>query len=292
MRPVRRGVNLLCVILATALCACVPVRGAEEKASENSFSVMTYNIWDLNKRRMAVEAVAEVIRSEGVPNLILLQEVRGEDMVVELSKALDSDHYLYLEFNGRDFGVAIISRYPLAESGFLYFKAGKKGYGALRADVTVNGRKVRVCSVHLDRIDSVKVNKDGVEISLGDALSLLTHELTEETVRSRSVDELLDWMGSGNPGCVIIGGDFNTVLYSKAIRKMGTVFEDALWSSSDYFTGSYLKSTLPVNPRLDFLFHSKDMKCVEARVVRQSAGDHYPVLARFRQSQFTAETQR
>lgn len=151
----------------------------------------------------------------------------------------------------------------------------------MRANVAVNGRNVLVCSVHLDRIDSIKVNKDGVGISWGDALSLLTNEIMEDTVRSRSVDELLDWIGSGGPRRVIIGGDFNTVLYSKAIRKMGRVFEDALRYSPDCFTGSYLRSTLPVDPRLDFLFHSSDMECFDASVVKKSAGDHYPVRAVF-----------
>ena len=62
---------------------------------------------------------------------------------------------------------------------------------------------------------------------------------------------------------------------------MGTVFEDALWHTPDYLTGSYIKSTLPVDPRLDFLFYSKDLECLGASVVRRSAGDHYPVRAVF-----------
>jgi len=140
---------------------------------------------------------------------------------------------------------------------------------------------VRICSVHLDRIDAIAVKDDGVQISWGEALSLLTSEMTEETVRSRSVDELLEWIGSGGAESVIIGGDFNTVLYSMAIRRMAAVFDDALWDSQDYFTGTYLKSTLPVNPRLDFLFHSSDMVCHGAYVVKKSAGDHYPVRAVF-----------
>ena len=259
----------------------MPVRSAGENGAENSFSVMTYNIWDLKGRRPAVDDVAGVIRSAGVPDLVLLQEVRGEDMVVCLSKALGLPHHLYHGFDGKNFGVAIISRYPLTESGFLDFKASRKGRGALKADITVNERRLRVCSVHLDRIEAIKVNKKGVEISWGGALSLLTREITEETTRSRSVDELLEWIGAEGVERIIIGGDFNTVLYSKAIRKMGAVFEDALWQSPDYFTGSYLKSTLPVDPRLDFLFYSKDMKCLRASVVKQTAGDHYPIKAEF-----------
>ena len=274
-------VKLFHMILATALFRCVPVRDVGEQALEDSFSVMTYNIWDLNGKRPAVDDVVGVIRSEGIPDLILLQEVRGEAMALKISEALGLSHHLYHQFKGKTYGTAIISRVPLTDAGFLNFKAGGTGRGALMAHIVVNGRKVRVCSAHLDRIESVRVEKEGVEISWGGALNMLTREITEETVRSRSVDQLMEWVGSGNPGGIIIGGDFNTVLYSKAIRKMGTVFEDALWNSPDYFTGTYIKSTLPVDPRLDFLFYSKDFECLGASVVRRSAGDHYPVRAVF-----------
>lgn len=275
------GPGWLCMILAVALWGCMPVRGAGEKRAENSLSVMTYNIWDLKGRRPAMADVAEVMRSGGVPDLILLQEVRGERMAIALSEALGLPHHVYHGFNGKNFGVAIISRYPLMEVEFLDFKASRKNRGAVKAFITVNEQRLRVCSVHLDRIESIKVNKEGVEISWGGALGLLNREMTEETTRSRSVEELIEWVGAEGAERVIIGGDFNTVLYSKAIRKMGAVFEDALWHSTDYFTGSYLKSTLPVDPRLDFLFYSKDMKCLGASVVKQTAGDHYPIKAEF-----------
>ena len=189
-------------------------------------------------------------------------------------------YYLYREdqARGHHYGVSILSRYPLIDSGFYYFRASKSGRGALRATVAVNGLKLRVCSVHLDRIDPITEDKNGVHLSWDDAVFLLARETTEETVRSRCVEELLAWVGSDR---VIVGGDFNTVFCSKAIRKMETVFVDALTGSSDYLTGTYSKSGLPVAPRLDFLFHSMDLRCIKACVVRESAGDHYPVWGEF-----------
>lgn len=269
------------IIFFLAFTGCVPVRNASDKRPLNSLSVMTYNIWDLNGKPPDLESVADVIRSEGGPDLVLLQEVRGKNMAIALSKALHLPYHLYLEFHGANFGVAILTRYPFAESGFLYLKTSKKGRGVLMADVIAHGRTVRVYSIHLDRIENIAFKDGGVEITWGDALKLLTREISEETVRSRSVEELLEWIGSRGTGSVIIGGDFNTVVYSTAIRRMSAVFEDALWGSGDYFTGSYAKSTLPVDPRLDFLFHSPDMQCREASVIRKSAGDHYPVRAVF-----------
>ena len=280
MRSLIRRHWIVCCGMITVLAFFLgmPVLGALEKASKRTFSVMTYNIWELNEKRPAVKDVVEVVRSEGIPDILLLQEVRGEDMSLLLSSALGLPHHLYRQADGQKYGLAVLSRYPLTDNMFFYFKSSKMGRGALKATATVNDRKVRVCSVHLDRIDSVKVNKHGIDLTWGDSLYLLAHETTDETVRSRSVEELLDWVGSES---VIIGGDFNTVFCSKAIRKMGAVFEDALSHSPDYFTGSYLKSGLPVDPRLDFLFHSHDLECLGACVIRRTAGDHYPVRGRF-----------
>jgi len=80
---------------------------------------------------------------------------------------------------------------------------------------------------------------------------------------------------------VIIGGDFNTVPFSKAIRKMGKIYDDALWPSFDYLTGSYNKFSLPIKPRIDYIFHSPGLKCNTASVIKESAGDHYPIRAVF-----------
>lgn len=263
------------IFVALALCFLAPVRGQSKKGPDGPcFSVMTYNIWDLGGKRPELKDVEKVIRDAGVPDVLLLQEVRGEEMAVLLSKSLGLPYHLYCPARGRSYGVSILSRYPLTESGLLYFKSSKTGRGALRATVVVNGLKLQVCSVHLDRVGSVQVDKRGVHLSWDDALLLLAHETTHETVRSRCVAELLEWVGSER---VVIGGDFNTVFCSKAVRRMETVFVDALAGSQDYLSGTYIKSGLPVAPRLDFLFYSKDLACLKARVVRESAGDHYPV---------------
>jgi endonuclease/exonuclease/phosphatase family metal-dependent hydrolase len=42
------------------------------------------------------------------------------------------------------------------------------------------------------------------------------------------------------------------------------------------------KIFLPIKPRIDYIFHSLDLKCNSASVIiKESAGDHCPVLAVF-----------
>jgi endonuclease/exonuclease/phosphatase family metal-dependent hydrolase len=174
-----------------------------------------------------------------------------------------------------------ISRYPLFDPDIYYIKAC--GYALFSTGMVVKGQPFLVCSVHLARIRSFAFSKvkDIVELPWKRDFELLQTELTQETPRTRAVDELLTWLKSRNFERVIIGGDFNTVPFSTAIRKIGRIYNDALWPTTGYLTGSYTKLSLSIKPRIDYIFYSPDIKCSSASIVKQGAGDHYPVLAVF-----------
>ena len=113
------------------------------------------------------------------------------------------------------------------------------------------------------------------------ALQLLKKEIFNDTVRTRSVEELLDWLSSFDTDYIIVGGDFNTFPLSRPIRKMTEKFEDALWPTKCYFTGTYTDLDYPFKPRIDFLFHSSAIKRHRADVIKKGPSDHYPVTAIF-----------
>jgi endonuclease/exonuclease/phosphatase family metal-dependent hydrolase len=60
---------------------------------------------------------------------------------------------------------------------------------------------------------------------------------------------------------------------------MTAAYDDCLWPSLNYLTASYPKLTFPVKPRIDYIFHSPNLVCNAAAVIKNSAGDHYPVWA-------------
>ena len=76
---------------------------------------------------------------------------------------------------------------------------------------------------------------------------------------------------------VIVGGDLNTFPFFKAVRKMTDVYGDCFWPTWDYFSSNYPKLTFPIKPRIDHIFNSLDIKCVNAGVIKGTTGDHYPV---------------
>ena len=271
------GVILILTISAFGYLMFNEVRG---NVPAKSLTVMTYNVGTLNGERIGFDKIGEVIRKIGTPDLLLLQEVPGEKLAVKLAENLGLANYLYSSYKpgGKgNYGMTIMSRYPLINPEMLHFHR----YASFMAKMVVEGKSYRIGSVHLERIKPIRINEYSAELSWKDALNLLKTEIFKDTSRSIAVDSLLSWMSSREFQHVIIGGDFNTVPFSKAIRKMGKKYKDALWPSVDYLTGSYNKLSLPIKPRIDYIFHSPDLKCDTASVIKESAGDHYPVRAVF-----------
>jgi len=275
-RSVVLGVVMV-LLVGSAVLAHHQRNGREKPAS---LEVVTYNTGDIRSPRPTLEDVADVVINSGVPDLLVVQEVAGRKAASRLSGMLGLPHFLYADYKGSKSGLAILSRMPITERRAFHFSSSRIGT-ILCGSIPAEGQDVSVCSVHLDRIRPIEKNGQGIEMSWGSALRFLKTELLEETVRSRAVDELIVWLEERKPGKIIIGGDFNTVPLSKAIRKMNQAFDDALWPSRHYLTGSYRKFPLPVSPRIDYIFHSPDMECSDAMIVRDSPGDHYPVRASF-----------
>ena len=144
--------------------------------------------------------------------------------------------------------MAVISRHPLKKLKTFYFD----GYASLAAEADVEGKKVLLLSVHLERVEGVRVTETTVELPWKTAFKLFENEIAQETPRTRAVDEILSWISLQPYKNIIIAGDFNTVPSSKAIRNMGKKYDDALWPSFDYVTGSYNKLSLPIKPRIDY----------------------------------------
>lgn len=267
--------GLILVILLSGLLLCRQVTG--QQAPNTQLVVMTYNIGTLNGERIGLDKIVKTVKRKALPDLLLLQEVHGEKEACDLAKNLGFEHYIYSNYESGKDGLAIMSRYALCKSGIIYLNK----YAALAAEILINGRSVLLCSVHLERIRPIEIKNNIVELPWKTALQFLLTELTQDTPRSRAVDKLLPWLAGRQSDCIIVGGDFNTVPFSKCIRKMEKVFDDALWPSLDYLTGSFRKISLAIKPRIDYIFHSLDLKCNTASVIKESAGDHCPVLAVF-----------
>ena len=258
-------------------CGFILLREGRGQVPKSTLTVMTFNVGTFNSSPPDMVAVEKLLLKSGVPDILLLQEVPGKDKARKLADNLQLEHLVFeLYPSGRD-GLAVLSKYPLKRVKTFIFD----GYAALAAEVAIDNKKILLCSIHLERVKGIRVTETGIDLTIGTALRLLKNELVQETSRSRSVEELLSWVSAQNYEKIIIGGDFNTVPFSTAVRKMNGRFKDTQWPGLNYFAGSYNKLSLPIKPRIDYIFHSPGLKRITASVIKESAGDHYPVRAVF-----------
>ena len=283
---IRIGVVVLLILLIATTAGVYGLKDNKGQNVLNDLEVMTCNIGNLKGHQsLAREKVVDYFKLCGVPDVLFLQEVLSENEAEYFSKKLGLNYFVFLnDFKGT-YGIAILSKTPLTNHDRIYFKASQRGGGAHAADVMVGhnlkgtSKKVRVVNVHLDSIEPLVIVDGKVEVTWSSILLFVKNEIFGDSVRSRSARELVQWLAEKGVDNIILGGDFNSVPFSKAIRIVGSRFDDVLWPSLKYLSGTYKRLDFPVAPRIDFLFLSSDLHCRQANVISRSSGDHFPVRA-------------
>ncbi len=245
----------------------------------NSLKVVSYNVGTLNGDKPSFAGTVNAILKEGRPELVLLQEVPNEAFLKDMGKTLGLPHHAFGAYsaNGVGYGLGMLSSRPLVNADVHLLE--HNGHAVLTAEMAMDGQVLVLCSVHLERVRAVKKAKDGFEMSWKEGFRILKDEMISETPRSMAVAEMLGLSVLKGSEEVIIGGDFNTVPFSTAVRSMERRYKDVLWPSLEYFAGTYTMVKFPIKPRIDYIFCSEGVKVRSARVVRQGGGDHYPVWA-------------
>src|SRR5205807_1483074 len=131
-------------------------------ASTHTIRVMTYNIHvgvGMDKK-LDLARIANVINSQH-PDLVGLQEVdRGVertqriDEIAKLAKLTKMDYAFAfnLKYQGGQYGVAMLSRYPIRATDHRLYKNTREAErrGFIRAEVNIDGRIVNFATTHLD----------------------------------------------------------------------------------------------------------------------------------------------
>lgn len=272
--PGLKAAPLLAVVLVLGLACLI---GCGSAPAGERLSVMTCNLGNSGGPLPTAAQIAALIAAAEPPDVLLLQDAPWRVKFEDLARILGYPYVL----SGRKLHppchLGILSRQPLSRVEMLTFPSKLQRPAAVCARVTVGDREVRVCTVHLPSL-SWLLRQDG---SRRNVPSILLRELFGETPRTQAIDDLLEWLDARRFDRTIVGGDFNTFFPSQGIRAMDRRFDDALWPSWDFFEGTYRKLDFPLKPRIDFLFHTANIEVREARVIRRTAGDHYPVRAVF-----------
>jgi endonuclease/exonuclease/phosphatase family metal-dependent hydrolase len=221
--------------------------------------VMTYNI--KHGELSSLDSIANVIKGQA-PDLVALQEV---DSLTNRSGKVDQAKRLgeltgmgytfvpaLLSFDGGQYGLALLSRYPILSSQRV----------ALRS--AAEQRALGVVEVELDPQHVITVG--------------VTHfGTTGASERSEQADDVKAAL-TGKPG-VVLAGDLNATPGEACITSLKQAFSDA-WTRGGSGNGYTISASFPTK-RIDYIFLGPSWTSpLSAQVVGASSqSDHRPVVA-------------
>jgi endonuclease/exonuclease/phosphatase family metal-dependent hydrolase len=237
------------------------------KADGFQIKVMSYNIHSAYHvdGYQDLEGIARVIE-ESDADVIGLQEIsRGRlmdgsaDMPTWLSRRLNMP-YLFQGTEEPTWGNAILSRYPILDSGKVELPKEDTliGRGFLWAELDV-----------------------GTDEPLLVIVTHLHHIVDDGYIREAQIPVILSFWNEREQTILI--GDLNARPNS---REIGLISESGMidaWLEAGQGNGFTYASNNP-DQRIDYIWISPDLKTVEIEVMQTQASDHLPVLGLFRLS--------
>jgi len=144
------------------------------------------------------------------------------------------------------------------------------------AEIETGKRPFLVCSAYLTSIRS-ELARDMMD-DKAKLAGMSLEEVFSETFRSKEAKELVDWLDSLKYENVVIGGDFNSLFLSKAARIMRDMLNDSGWLSPALFSNSHKIQGFHPPIKVNYIFLSKNLSYSGSKIIRESHGDHYPVV--------------
>lgn len=253
-------------VLVTLFWACSPKIGTKAKEQDgSSLKVMSYNIHHANPPSKAglidLDAIAAVINRES-PDLVGLQEVDrltkrcgnvDQAKILAEKTGLHYQFFKAIDHDGGEYGVAILSKYPIVSSSKIALPQVMKGEARTMAAAEIvlpNQMKITFANTHLDaqRPDSNRVVQ---------------------------MKEILTNLASKKDATILVG-DLNCEPNKEPIVLLDKVFKRSCLINCE----PTIPQDKPVN-MIDYIaLRNANWQVKEYRVIPETyASDHRPVVA-------------
>ncbi len=224
----------------------------------------SYNIFHAEKAGYDVSKIAKNITDNAI-EVVGLQEVDHKtsrsgrlDTMKKLSEATGYKYYVFfkaIDFQGGQYGLGILSKYPIQSSGSIKLTSGEEQRILGRATIIKDGTPINFFVTHLTYDDEPGSNSN-----------------TRKTQFTQIANELAKYDN------FVLSGDFNT----RNLSEYEVIKNSALVNTKTNPQITYPDGRSP----LDNLVYSKDnWKFGSARIVTNSYSDHYMIYA---QATYTA----
>ncbi len=274
--------------------------GGHHDEDTDAIRLLTFNIRGFTEFSSATsrehqQSVVDQI-GEVQADIICLQEFssyhnskKAQDNYLAIKKAsgLKYEYYFKVYENDkhtRSFGILILSRYPVVNTGKIRYKALSEINATIFADLDMNGKTVRLITAHLQSNQLTPQDLDMVESPDMESLNeerakrIVGKLRTSYSLRAGQA-QAIDSVKENSPYPVIICGDFNDTPVSYAYRIISGDMQDAFLQK-----GAGLGATFKPFPliRIDYILLQQEVfKVLDYRRIANSGSDHYMVTASF-----------
>lgn len=249
----------------------------DARPGDDTLKVLSYNVRQFNqfnwtKDRNVPEKISGFV-AETDPDVVAMQEY----FTGELDIADRFPHkYIKIKERAAEFGLAVLSRYPIINSGSLEFPS-RSNNNAIYADIVKGNDTLRIINVHLQSF-TVKPDFDNLEKQQSKKVFL---GMGQTFVRQERQMEIVLDLIKKTPYPIIMMGDFNNTAYSYIYREIKSEgFYDAYKEAGNGLGQTFDFKFFPL--RIDFIFAPESMEVLSFENYKVPYSDHYPITATFR----------
>lgn len=275
----RRQVLLSLIVLLIGfnhLTSIYEISSEEEEPQKDILRVMSYNVRQFNEYGWSEkvdipEKISEFIENED-PDVVSMQEYfRGELSIAERFPY----KYIKLKEENAEFGLSILSKYPIINSGSLDFPTGSNN-NAIYADVVKGNDTIRLINVHLQSF-SVKPNMEKLEQEHSKRVFLgMGQTFVRQQMQMQMVLDLI----RKTPHKILLMGDFNNTAYSYIYRELKSEgLYDSFKEAGNGFGRTFDFRFFPL--RIDFILANEGFEVLTFTTHEVQYSDHFPISATF-----------
>jgi len=255
-----------------------------------SYNVRLFDLYNWTNNKNTRNKLFKFINNEQV-DVINLQEFYSDDEnsfvnLDSIKKRLDYNysnvHYTTTLRKTDHWGIATLSKYPIISKGFIKF-ATKGNNSCIYSDIVKGSDTIRFYNLHLQSIhfknedykflDSLNNNKEVDELK---GARKILGKLKRAFVKRSSQVELVINHINKSPYDVVVCGDFNDTPVSYTYQMFVSHLVDAFVISGSGI-GSSNNEIIP--QRIDYIFHSPNIKSYSFKTTKSDLSDHYPLTA-------------
>ena len=243
--------------------------------AKDNISLVTFNVRSFKQpvtgspKENAFTEIKKFVDSIN-PDILLLQE---SDYKKGMNISGFSHTFLGLRENIKKSPMAIYSKYPIINSGFVDFSNTLNN--AIYADIKIKQDTVRVYNTHLQSF----VFAPHIIANKYDDFSYLSN-LNNTYTRQIEQAKLVKNHALKSKHKVIICGDFNATPYSKPYRILKKGLNDSFVSKGNGFGATYTSLKYPL--RLDYVLSDKRIVALFHNNFDLNLSDHEPIFVEFK----------